>query len=107
MALNKILTAASNLNQPMSAPEWDAANTVKVAIGATSVQSGAIEKRYLLVTATAACHIDIGANPTATTDLMYLPANVPFVMSFTAGDRIAVIQATGAGNLHITPAKEN
>jgi len=77
---------------------------VVVAIGAASLQSAAINSTVVRLVATADCHIVFGANPTATANDTFLPANQPEYFVFTPGQLIAVIQDSVPGNLFITPA---
>lgn len=76
----------------------------EVAIGASSAQSTAIssQARKVRLSATSACHISIGTNPTATASGFYLPANVVDYLMVSPGQKIAVIQESGAGSLFIS-----
>lgn len=83
------------------------ATTQVVAIGSTSVQSSALGASTKLVSlaATAACHVEFGANPTATNSTsMYIPANSVVKVAVTPSTKIAVIQNSTGGNLYITEA---
>ena len=89
---------------------WEAlfpGTTQKVPFTATSSQSAAVGSATTLVrvVGTAACHLEIGANPTATNSTSYyLPANVPQVLGIAGGQKIAVIRNSGDGDLFITEA---
>ncbi len=49
------------------------------------------------------CHIATGANPTATTSDMRLPANVLICLQVSKNlDKISAIQVTDAGTLYVT-----
>ena len=52
--------------------------------------------------ATAACHVKVGAAPTATTSDPYLPADTPWFIEVAPGQKVAAIQTTAAGVLHVT-----
>lgn len=75
-----------------------------VAIGAASAASAAVGVRTTIVrvAATADCHIVIGANPTATANDTPLFAKQPEFFAIVPGEKIAVIQSSGAGTLFIT-----
>lgn len=77
-----------------------------VAVGAASAQSAAIPANIseIRVCSTTACHLNIGANPTAAaTDNngFYLPANVVEYLHVSPGQIVAVIQDAAAGSLSI------
>lgn len=76
-----------------------------LAIGASSAQSTAVASATAVVQliATVACFVKSGSSPTAVANTStYLPANVPIMLGVNGGDKIAVIQASGAGVLYIT-----
>lgn len=76
-----------------------------VAIGASSAQSTALQTTTTVVqlVATVACFVAIGSNPTAVANTTcYVPANIPVKYGVVGGNKIAVIQASGAGSLFIT-----
>ena len=78
-----------------------------VAIGGSSAQSSAVgaNTTAVLVCSTVACFVAVGANPTAVANTsMYLPANTPLFVGLAGGQKVAVIQASGAGSLYITEA---
>jgi hypothetical protein len=52
-------------------------STEKVTSSGTSAQSAAFAENidYVRVAADAACHLEFGANPTATTSKVYVPAD--------------------------------
>lgn len=65
-----------------------------VAIGASSTQSAAFNARtrVLRLHATAACHVAIGPNPTATTSKFRLAVDGEAFFEVQSGDKVAVIQ---------------
>ena len=65
-----------------------------------SVQSGAINFRVIRISVSAAMNIEFGANPTATTSSMWMPANTVDYFSFISGQLVA---ALGTGSVTITP----
>lgn len=78
-----------------------------ITVGAASAQSAvwSATTEEIRVVCTAACHINIGENPTAAaTDNngFYLPANVVEYFHVTPGQRLAVIQDSGAGVLSVS-----
>lgn len=66
-----------------------------VAIGATSTKSSAFNKSTNLITvaASAACHVEIADDPTATTASFPLAADEKADFKVKGGQKIAVIQA--------------
>ena len=94
--------APLRLGQPISALMMGTPQNV--AIGASSAQSAAFAAttEVIRVVATAACWIEIAADPTATTDKTYLPAGVVEYFHAQGGWKIAVLQASAAGTLNIT-----
>ena len=81
---------------PVLAGRAPAITTQSVAIGGSSVQSSALagKTRFVRLYAEAACHIDIGTNPTAVDDETKLGADSPEYFAIPEGDtwKIAVIQ---------------
>lgn len=74
----------------------------QVAIGAGSVASsvafaGSVAEFF----ATADCFISFGTAPTATTSTVFLAAGIYKSYAVSPGDKVAVIQKTGAGTLYI------
>lgn len=80
--------------------------TSKVAMSGTSAQSSAIGAniQYVRLVADAACHYNIGVNPTATTSTIYLPANEIEIIKISEGEKVAGICASG--NLYVTSLTE-
>lgn len=80
--------------------------TSKVAMSGTSAQSSAIGAniQYVRLVADAACHYNIGVNPTATTSTVYLPANEIETIKISEGEKVAGICASG--NLYVTSLTE-
>lgn len=83
--------------------EPDTANKVNVAIGVASAQSAVLAKGIYRIQSDVDCFIEIGTNPTATTSSLPLAANAMEVWHIREGQKIAVIQKSGAGNLSIVP----
>lgn len=79
--------------------------TQTVAVGATSASIATAFGAYTTVVrlcSTTACHVAVGASPTATTSSAYLPANVEWFIEVAPGQRVAVIQNAAAGTLFVT-----
>ena len=86
--------------------------TVNGRLGTTQVKayttSAAIDNavgaqtRMVRVVVTSAAHIAIGTSPTATTSDPYMPANVPEVFLINPGEKVAAVQVSSGGNLHVT-----
>lgn len=85
-----------------------AGKTDYITTGAASVQSavwGAQTYEIRVVCFTNPCHINIGQNPTAAAtddNGFYLPAGVVEYFHVNPGQRLAVIQETGAGTLCVS-----
>lgn len=78
-----------------------------VAVGASSTQSSAVgaNTQAVLLCSTVACFVTVGASPTAVANTsMYLPANTLLFVAIGGSQKVAVIQASGAGSLYITEA---
>lgn len=75
-----------------------------VSASTTSAQSGAMDGRDIVVSSDVAFHILFGANPTATTSALRVPANlaVPFT-NVKANEKFAVILASGTGTVYWAP----
>jgi hypothetical protein len=76
----------------------------QVTVGAASAQSGAITGTMVRLVATSDTHVALGANPTAAADgsCVFLPAGTISFFAITSGWKIAAIQDSAAGKLHIT-----
>lgn len=79
--------------------------TQKVNSSGTSAQSAAFAANieYVRVCADAACHIEFGVNPTATTSKIYLPADDVEYFKVSSGEKVAVI---GTVNLYVSELSE-
>jgi hypothetical protein len=77
----------------------------QVAIGAASVQGSAPSDGVTILRffATADCYLAFGANPTASSSAMFLPAGFIEYFEIKAGEKYAVIQANSTtGTLYVT-----
>jgi 5-deoxy-D-glucuronate isomerase len=75
-----------------------------VTFSGTSAQSSAFTdtQQAVQISATANCHVAVGANPTATTkDMLIKASDPPYIIRIQAGEMIAVIQDTAGGTLNI------
>lgn len=70
------------------------AGTITNAVGAGT--------NMVRVVLTTAGHIAIGASPTATTNDVYLPANVVEYFIITPGHKVSAIRSASDGVLHVT-----
>lgn len=80
-------------------------STEKVNSSGTSAQSAAFADSiyYVRVISDAACHIEFGSNPTATTSTIYLPAEDVEYFKVSPGEKVAVI---GSVNLYVSQLTE-
>jgi hypothetical protein len=80
-------------------------STEKVTASGTSVQSAAFAENieYVRIAADAACHIEFGVNPTATTSKVYVPADDIEYFKVSPGEKVAVI---GTVNLYVSQLTE-
>jgi hypothetical protein len=80
-------------------------STEKVISSGTSAQSAAFADNiyYVRVVADAACHIEFGSNPTATTSKVYVPADDIEYFKVSPGEKVAVI---GTVNLYVSQLTE-
>ena len=80
-------------------------STEKVISSGTSAQSAAFADNiyYVRVVADAACHIEFGSNPTATTSKVYVPADDIEYFKVSPGEKVAVI---GTVDLYVSQLTE-
>ena len=80
-------------------------STEKVTSSGTSAQSAAFADNiyYVRVVADAACQIEFGTSPTATTSKVYVPADDIEYFKVSPGEKVAVI---GTVNLYISQLTE-
>jgi hypothetical protein len=80
-------------------------STEKVTSSGTSAQSAAFADNiyYVRVVADAACHIEFGSNPTATTSKVYVPADDIEYFKVSPGEKVAVI---GTVDLYVSQLTE-
>lgn len=82
---------------------------MKIAIGSSSVQNGTAWNAYtkiISIYTDVDCYIEIGDNPTATTNSHFIPANMYMYLSIMVGRnqnaKIAVIRSSSDGTLYIS-----
>ena len=80
-------------------------STEKVISSGTSAQSAAFADNiyYVRVVADAACHIEFGTSPTATTSKVYVPADDIEYFKVSPGEKVAVI---GTVDLYVSQLTE-
>jgi hypothetical protein len=54
------------------------------------------------VVVTSAAYIKIGQSPTATNSDVYMPADSPEYFTIRPGEKVAAVQVSAGGNLHVT-----
>ena len=69
-------------------------STEKVTSSGTSAQSAAFADNiyYVRVVADAACHIEFGSNPTATTSKVYVPADDIEYFKVSPGEKVLLLE---------------
>ena len=80
-------------------------STEKITSSGTSAQSAAFADNiyYVRVVADAACHIEFGTSPTATTSKVYVPADDIEYFKVSPGEKVAVI---GTVDLYVSQLTE-
>ena len=65
--------------------------------GGTSTQSSAFgsQSEYVRICSNADVHILFGANPTATANSIFIPADEPEIFKISPGEKVAVIGSSG------------
>lgn len=76
-------------------------NTETIAFDTSSKQSAVLSHHVVRLVATAACRVSVGENPVASTGC-YLPAEAIEYWTVEPGERIAVTQVYGGGDIDIT-----
>lgn len=85
-------------------PEGNSGNGQAISTGATSVQSTAITKTVVDLTATEDCFVAIGASPVAAANTDYfIPKLQTYRFAITSGNKVAVIQSSTGGILYVHP----
>lgn len=107
-------TSLSSIDSKLTAPQVKASIAIvtaqTVTVGASSAASAAwnASTTRVILTATTDCWVAFGATPTASAGAagnVFVPAGIygyPFII--TAGQKLAVIQATAAGSINIIEA---
>ncbi len=62
----------------------------------------ALERGIVEIVCTSAAYVKVGANPTATTSDMYVPANMVKCHRVNEGDKVSALQVSDGGTLHVT-----
>jgi hypothetical protein len=66
----------------------------------TAISSGINKVRVVV---TSAAYIKVGKTPvTATTSDVYMPADSPEYFTINPGEKVAAVQVSSGGNLHVT-----
>lgn len=107
MAVPTIKTpVTSPRDEALPCVQPDSASDQSIAVTDTSAASTAVTSTVVRLVGTVACHVAFGANPTATTSNLLLPANAPEYFTLEPGWKVAVIKASGAadGTLSLSEA---
>jgi hypothetical protein len=91
-----------NYTRRIMHPAVTPANTLSVSVGASHAESVAINADAVRLVSTVDCFVVFGAAPVADNTCMFLPAKVPELFQFTAGEKVSVIQSTGGGTLYVS-----
>ena len=80
----------------------------KVSSSATSAQSAAFGGSifFVRIVSDVDCFIEFGGNPTATVSKIFVPAKDVEYFKVSPGEKVAVILASGTGNLHVSQLSE-
>lgn len=78
----------------------------KVSISAVSAQSMATTTGKIVMWSDVAFQYATGVNPTATTDSIAWPANIPIMVEVAGGEEVAAVTAT-TGTLYISEVTED
>lgn len=72
--------------------------------GTSAAISNAVgsQTRVVRLYATQDCYVAVGASPTATTSDMPLPAGAIEYIKINPGEKVAAVQISTGGNLHVT-----
>lgn len=75
----------------------------KVTITSSSTQSSAFSANVSVIRIfpTSNCYVKFGSNPTATTSDIYCPGGILQFFGVIPGEKVAVIQDTASGTLHV------
>ena len=74
----------------------------KAYTGTAGTIDNAVASSVIRVVCTSNAHIKIGASPTATTNDVYMAANVAEYFRCSPGDKVSAIQVSAGGDLHVT-----
>jgi|TARA_E500000318_G_scaffold30931_1_gene30668 hypothetical protein len=85
-------------------PLFAVVSTEKLSYTGTADQSAAFASgiHHIRIVATSDCHYAIGANPTATANDTYLPADTVEKIRVNQGEKISVVQNSAGGDAFIT-----
>jgi hypothetical protein len=90
-------------NNPIQVGRPEPGSTKTVAAGASTAQSAVVGITGVYsVVSTVDAYIEIGTAPVATATTLFLAAGIPLFMRLDATDKIAGLQKTSAGVVHIT-----
>ena len=80
----------------------------KVSASGTSAQSAAFAASiyFVRIVSDEDCFIEFGSNPTSTTSKIFLPSKDVEYFKVSPGEKVAVILASGTGNLHVSQLSE-
>ena len=102
--MGPMLNYITKLYQLGSLPVIRPCTTVRMAVGAGSVTSGALSATVVRLVATVDCHVAFGASPVADTNSLFLPASTPEYFACHSGEQVAVIRTSADGALFVTGA---
>ena len=90
-------------NSPMQVLRPVPSSTKTVDSGASTAQSAAVGTDGIYeVVGTADAYIEIGSSPVATATTMFLAGGIPKFMRLLSTDKVAALQKSSAGVVHIT-----
>jgi hypothetical protein len=98
-----VFTSSAPEGQTTRAYDWP--DGQRIAVGAASAQSAAIDASEVMLRPSGRCFVKVGANPTAANAAGSIPleAGESFHLQLSPGDKVAAIRDTADSFLYILP----
>tara|TARA_R100001082_G_scaffold110545_1_gene90769 strand:- start:193 stop:492 length:300 start_codon:yes stop_codon:yes gene_type:complete len=91
-----------NINSNVFRPGKTHTLSATTSSGATRTSAFTTQINEVMVTATAACFIEFGGDPTAATSTTYIAAATPYFFRVSEANKCAAITGTGTSSVYIT-----